>query len=156
MRLSATPPLAPLLRIGLGWLCWAVILFGSWLIAPPASALTEIPLSNIHYKACSPELAAGSVTSGSNDPANCFLVTGTAVNKTGKTVYDADVFGRIYDANDEPALQNRTRVGNIAEIPPGKSEFEVRISVPAEQPLPLRLEQFKAAGFSAKIRGQAL
>lgn len=156
MRLSVTHPLASLGGVSLGWLSLAVIVLSSWLMAPPALALTEIPHANVHYKLCSPELAAGSVASGSNDPANCFLVTGTAVNKTGKTVYDADVFGRIYDANDEPALQNRTRVGNIAEIPPGKSEFEVRISVPAEQPLPLRLEQFKAAGFSAKIRGQAL
>jgi hypothetical protein len=125
-------------------------------MVPPAWAMTEIPLTHLDYKNCPPELAEGNVTSGSSDPANCFIVTGTANNKTGKTVYDADVFGRIYDANGEPAMQNRTRVGNIAEIPPGKSEFEVRISVPAEQPLPIRLEQFKAAGFSAKIRGQSL
>jgi hypothetical protein len=151
MQLLQISPLR-LLSLGLGLLLFV----GSWLAAPAAWALTEIPLQNIQYKDCPPELAQGSVLSGSNDPANCFLVTGTAVNKTGKTVYDADVFGRVYDANDEPALQNRTRVGNIAEIPPGKSEFEVRISVPAEQPLPLRLEQFKAAGFTAKIRSQAL
>lgn len=125
-------------------------------MVPPAWAMTEIPLTNLDYKDCPPELAEGNVSSGSNDPANCFIVTGIANNKTGKTVYDADVFGRIYDANGEPAMQNRTRVGNIAEIPPGKSDFEVRISVPAEQPLPLRLEQFKAAGFAAKIRGQSL
>ncbi|MBJ7898458.1 MAG: hypothetical protein GC158_00745 [Cyanobacteria bacterium RI_101] len=141
-----------LLSLSLGLL----LFLGGWLAAPAAWALTEIPLKNIQYKDCPPALAQGSVLSGSNDPANCFLITGTAVNKTGKTVYDADVFGRIYDANNEPALQNRTRVGNIAEIPPGTSEFEVRVSVPAEQPLPLRLEQFKAAGFTAKIRSQAL
>ncbi len=125
-------------------------------IAPPALALTEIALTNLDYKDCPAELAQGNVTSGSSDLANCFIVTGIANNKTGKTVYDADVFGRIYDANGEPTMQNRTRVGNIAEIPPGKSNFEVRISVPAEQPLPIRLDQFKAAGFSAKIRGQSL
>lgn len=122
----------------------------------PAQALTEIPLTEIDYKPCPAELAEGNVGSGSSDPANCFLVTGITKNPTGKTVYDADVFGRIYDANHEPAMQNRTRLGNIPEIPPGKSTFEVRINVPAEQPLPLQLEQFKASGFSAKIRGQSL
>ncbi len=129
----------------------------SWmLITTPALALTEIPLTKVDYRDCPPDLAEGSVTPGSSDPANCFLVTGVANNRSGKTVYDADVFGRVYDANGEPAMQNRTRLGNITEVPPGKSEFELRIGVPAEQPLPLQLKQFKASGFSAKIRGQAL
>jgi len=130
--------------------CWSLA------IAMPAQALTEVPLTDIDYKPCPAELAEGNVGSGSNEPANCFLVTGIANNRTGKTVFDADVFGRIYDADHAPAMQNRTRLGNIAEIPPGKSEFEVRINVPAQQPLPLQLEQFKASGFSAKIRSQAL
>ena len=64
----------------------------------------------------------------------------------------ADVFGRIYDANGEPVLQNRTRVGSISEIPPGVSDFAIRISVAAEQPTPLKLEQFKASGFVGKVR----
>lgn len=55
---------------------------------------------------------------------------------------DADVFGRIYDANGNPVLQNRTRVGTIDVIPPGISDFEIRISVPYNQPTPLQLEQF--------------
>ena len=49
-------------------------------------------------------------------------------------------------------MQNRTRLGLIAEIPPGVSDFQMRISVPANQPLPLQLKQFKAAGFSAQVR----
>ncbi|MFO5474482.1 MAG: biotin carboxylase, partial [Dolichospermum sp.] len=51
-----------------------------------------------------------------------------------------------------PILQNRTRLGGIAEVPPGVSDFELRISVPSNQPLPLKLKQFKAAGFSGKVR----
>ncbi|MFM1841450.1 MAG: hypothetical protein RLZZ490_181 [Cyanobacteriota bacterium] len=133
-----------------------LLVFSSLAIAFPAQALTEVPLTNIDYKPCPAELAEGNVGSGSSDPANCFLVTGIANNRTGKTVYDADVFGRIYDADHAPAMQNRTRLGNIKEIPPGQSEFEVRINVPAEQPLPLQLEQFKASGFSSKIRSQTL
>lgn len=129
-----------------------LILLSSWLIAPTAIAITSIQLSNISYKDCPPDLAEGNVTSGSSLPANCFIVTGKAKNTTGKTLYDADVFGRIYDANGEPAMQNRTRLGSIAEVPPGVSDFEVRISVPANQPTPLKLEQFKASGFAGNVR----
>jgi hypothetical protein len=129
-----------------------LILLSSWLIVPSATAITSIQLSNISYKDCPSDLAEGNVTSGSSLPANCFIVTGKAKNTTGKTLYDADVFGRIYDANGEPAMQNRTRLGSIAEVPPGVSDFEVRISVPANQPTPLKLEQFKASGFAGNVR----
>jgi hypothetical protein len=90
-------------------------------------------------------------SSGSNS-ASCFIVTGKAENSTRKTVYDADIFGRIYDANGDSTLQNRTRLGLIAEVPPGVSDFEFRITVPSNQPLPLQLKQFKAAGFSGQVR----
>jgi hypothetical protein len=125
----------------------------SWAIAPAAFSLTQIQLLDIDYKDCPPELATGNVTSGGSSlPANCFLITGKAKNNSGNTVYDADVFGRIYDANREPVMQNRTRVGSIAEIPPGVSDFAIRVTVPANQPTPLKLEQFKAAGFVGKVR----
>ena len=125
----------------------------SWIVSPAALALTQISLSDLSYSTCPPELAEGNVTSGGGSrPATCYLVTGKAKNPSGKTVIDADVYGRIYDANDNPVLQNRTRVGSIAEIPPGVSDFEIRITVPANQPTPLKLEQFKASGFSGKVR----
>ncbi len=124
----------------------------TWLFTPPALALTQIKLSNLSYHECPTELAEGAVTSGTTMAANCFIVTGKAENATGKPVYDADIFGRIYDANNDSVMQNRTRLGSIAEIPPGVSNFEMRISVPASQPLPLQLKQFKAAGFAAQVR----
>lgn len=123
-----------------------------WIFTPPAVALTQIKLFDITYKDCPPELAEGAVISSGSGAANCFIVTGKAENGTYKTVYDADIFGRIYDANNDPILQNRTRLGSIAEIPPGISDFELRISVPANQPTPLKLKQFKAAGFSGQVR----
>ncbi len=130
-----------------------VIGFVSWVYTPSALALTQIKLSNLSYQQCPPELAKGAVTSGGTTmTANCFIVTGIAENTTNKTVYDADIFGRIYDANNDSVMQNRTRLGSIAEVPPGNSDFELRISVPANQPLPLKLKQFKAAGFSAQVR----
>lgn len=125
----------------------------TWLSTPPALALTQIKLTNLSYHECPSDLAQGAVTSGGTTmAANCFIVTGKAENATNKTVYDADIYGRIYDANNDSVLQNRTRLGSIAEIPPGVSDFELRISVPASQPLPLRLKQFKASGFAAKVR----
>lgn len=125
----------------------------SWIYSPAALALTPIPLSNISYQECPPELSTGNVTSGgASRAANCFIVTGTAKNMTSKTVYDADIFGRIYDANNNTVMQNRTRVGSISEVPPGESTFEMRITVPANQPTPLKLKQFKASGFTSKVR----
>lgn len=124
----------------------------TWIFTPPALALTQIKLSQLSYQECPDELAKGAVTSGTTMTANCFIVTGKATNNSNKPVYDADIFGRIYDANNDSVMQNRTRLGAIAEVPPGVSDFELRISVPANQPLPLKLTQFKAAGFSAQVR----
>ncbi len=124
----------------------------SWVIIPPAVALTQIKLFDVSYKDCPPELAQGAVISSGSAAANCFLVIGKAENGTNKTVYDADIFGRIYDANNDSVMQNRTRLGSITEVPPGISDFELRISVPANQPTPLKLKQFKAAGFSGQVR----
>ncbi|EAZ89842.1 hypothetical protein [Crocosphaera chwakensis] len=130
--------------------CVFSLLTSLW--SQPALALTNIDLFNISYKDCPPELAEGNVTSGGSSlPADCYIITGKAKNTSGKTVYDADVFGRILDANNEPALQNRSRVGSIAEVPPGVSDFEVRITVPANQPTPLKLKKFKASGFTTKV-----
>ncbi|MEH2211287.1 biotin carboxylase [Nostoc sp.] len=129
-----------------------LITFLSWVIIPPAVALTQIKLFDVSYKDCPPELAQGAVISSGSAAANCFLVIGKAENGTNKTVYDADIFGRIYDANNDSVMQNRTRLGSITEVPPGVSDFELRISVPANQPTPLKLKQFKAAGFSGQVR----
>jgi len=121
---------------------------------PPALALTQVKLFDISYRECSAEQAEGTVTSGGGTAraAHCFIVTGKAENKSGKPVVNADVFGRIFDANHDSVMQNRNRLGSIEEIPPGISDFELRISVPANQPTPLQLEQFKAAGFTGTVR----
>lgn len=124
----------------------------SLVFSPTAFALVQIQLSDIAYHECPPELAQGTVTPGTSSAANCFLVTGKAINNSGKQVVNADIFGRIYDANGNSVLQNRTRLGSIDEVPPGVSDFELRITVPANQPTPLQLKQFKAAGFTGKVR----
>jgi hypothetical protein len=120
--------------------------------APLADALTQVKLSEVTYHECPAELADGTVLSGSAMPASCFIVTGKTENPSGKPVVNADIFGRIYDANGDSVMQNRTRLGSVDEIPPGVGTFELRISVPANQPTPLKLEQFKAAGFTGLVR----
>ncbi|MEN9564889.1 MAG: hypothetical protein RLZZ69_85 [Cyanobacteriota bacterium] len=125
---------------------------GSWMITPPVAAMTSISLSNLSYEPCAGDEAAGSVTSGDLRPASCYTIKGKAKNISGKTVVDADVFGRIYDANDNSTFENRGRIGTIEEVPPGVSDFEIRVSVPANQPTPLKLKNFKASGFAEKVR----
>ncbi len=136
---------AVLLITSLFWL-------SSWVVTPTAEAMTSIKLSNLTYEPCAGDDANGSVTSGDIRPASCYTIKGKAKNITGKTVVDADVFGRIYDANDNLTYENRGRVGTIEEVPPGVSDFAIRVSVPANQPTPLKLKDFKASGFAGKVR----
>lgn len=142
-------------RIGLRSVITGVLIGMLWLLSGwglTAEALTPIDLSDIAYKPCPPEYADGMVAAGSIQEANCFLITGKAINRSGKPVLDVDIFGRIYDADDNPVMQNRTRLGGIPEVLPGESEFEIRISVAANQPEPLQLKQFKASGFAGMVR----
>lgn len=125
---------------------------GSWVVTPAAEAMTSIKISNLSYEPCAGDDAKGSVTSGDIRPANCFTIKGEAKNISGKTVVDADVFGRIYDADGNSTFENRGRIGTIEEVPPGTSDFEIRVSVPANQPTPLTLKNFKASGFAGKVR----
>jgi hypothetical protein len=135
-------------------LCAGLLTIGLWLgaIVPPAWAGTPVKLTDLVYAPCSAELAAGTVTTRNSQPAKCFIVTATAQNDSGKSVFDADVFGRIYDANGDTVFENRGRLGTVREIPVGTSQIEVRITVDANQPEPLALKQFKATGFAGKIR----
>ena len=64
------------------------------------------------------------------------IVTKKAKNTSEKTVYDAGVFGRTLDTNNELVLQNLNRVGQITEVTLGASESELRITVPQNQPTP--------------------
>ncbi|WP_370583803.1 hypothetical protein [Oxynema sp. CENA135] len=124
----------------------------SWGFAAPAWAITQIKLYDLSYRDCPTALSEGAVASGSIMSANCFIVSGKAKNPSGKTIYDADIYGRVYDANNNNVLPNRTRLGKIDEVPPGESNFELQLTVPSNLPTPLKLEQFKASGFTGRVR----
>lgn len=137
----------------LAGLAIAIMLWlGNAIVAPPVTAMTSIELSDLSYEPCEGTEAEGSVTSGDIRPASCYTIKGKAKNITGKTVVDADVFGRIYDAYGNSTFENRGRIGTIEEVPPGVSDFAIRVSVPANQPTPLKLKNFKASGFAGKVR----
>jgi hypothetical protein len=87
--------------------------------------------------------------------ASCYALRGQVNNPGRKTVVDTDVFALILDASGEPVLQNRSRVGSIGDVPPGSSDFALRVSVPAGTPGPLSFRQVKARGFSAPVRSRA-
>ncbi len=129
--------------------CLWVLATSFW--ALPAWALIPIQLQDLSYKDCPPELSEGAVSSGSSQGAYCFIITGKANNTSGKMVVDADIFGRIYDSTNNPVMQNRGRLGSIDTVPPGISDFELRISVPSNLEPPLQLKQFKASGFTSRI-----
>ncbi|MCM1984236.1 hypothetical protein [Lyngbya confervoides] len=137
--------LSRVLLIGLFLMVWGTVL------SPSAQALTPIALKDLSYHECSESLSQGIVTPGSMNPANCFIVTGTAVNASARPVVDADIFGRIFDADNNPVMQNRNRLGSIPYVPLGESAFELRISVPDKMRPPLRLENFKASGFAGSV-----
>lgn len=131
----------------------ATLLVGvlAWFWTPPAWAMIPIELYDLSLQDCPAELAEGMVASFSSQEANCYLVTGKAKNATNKLVVDADIFGRIYDTNDNRVLANRTRLGSIDEVPPGVTDFELRISIPTNLKPPFKLKQFKASGFTGRI-----
>ena len=126
--------------------------FFGWV--PAAQALTQIDLKDLVAEACPADAAYAEnlTTSGSSMSATCYLVKGTAVNNSAKDIVDADIFGRIFDAEGNAVMKNRYRLGGIEYVPMGESPFSFRISVPSVQPAPLRLEKFKASGFASKVR----
>jgi hypothetical protein len=87
--------------------------------------------------------------------ARCYALRGEVINSGSRAVVDIDVFARILDASGEPVLPNRTRVGSIGDVPPGRSDFALRLAVPPGTPGPFRFSNVKARGFAAPVRRRA-
>ena len=131
-------------------LCLLLLLTG-----PALAAATDLKVSEVVLEPCpagdkgtQPELARPS-------GASCWALRGVVVNPGAKPVMDTDVFGLILDASGEPVLPNRTRVGSIGDVPPGRSSFALRLAVPAGTPGPLGTRSVKARGFSSPVRTRA-
>ncbi|MEL7036326.1 MAG: hypothetical protein AAFO04_11990 [Cyanobacteria bacterium J06592_8] len=128
-----------------------LISFLTWVWTPPALALIPVEVSDLSLEDCPPELSEGMISSFSSQGANCYMIVGKAKNSSGKYIVDADVFGRIYDVNGNRVMENRTRFGSISEVPPGETDFEIRISIPTNLKPPFSLKKFKASGFKNPI-----
>ena len=138
-----------------------------------ALALCLLSLFSLLGPGVPPALAAGlSVSQVSLDPcpsedigsqpqlrrpsgASCYVLRGMVSNPGRKPVVDTDVFAQILDASGEPVLPNRSRVGSIGDVPPGRSEFALRLAVPAGTPGPFQVSKVRARGFSAPVRMRA-
>lgn len=114
----------------------------------------NLAIENLHAESCpdTPEYQNLTLSGPSSQRADCYIVAGTVINESDRTVLNADVFGRIYDANGNDVMPERTRVGSIDEVPPGESEFSIRISASQSNRPPLVFEQFKASGFGGAVR----
>eukprot|EP00879_Flechtneria_rotunda_P011762 GHRR01012285.1.p1 GENE.GHRR01012285.1~~GHRR01012285.1.p1 ORF type:complete len:226 (+),score=78.70 GHRR01012285.1:89-766(+) len=130
------------------------------ILAAPAVAFgpVSVKLDNIGVKRidCGAGISTvGGVTfSGASQKAACLDVTALASNPSSKPLYNADVFGRVYDVNGEAAIDDteNIRIAYIDEIPPGSSQVAFKLFVPLEQYNlgPLQLAGFKASGFPGK------
>eukprot|EP00850_Spirogloea_muscicola_P015143 SM000113S24099 [mRNA] locus=s113:383938:386315:- [translate_table: standard] len=128
------------------------------LVPEAARALVRVELSIVTAtKVACPE-GQTTVTGGNSLNATGFRITGDAFNPASQPVYNADVFGRVYDAQGEPALdaEENLRIDTLAELPPGKSKVSFQITVDEAQAAlgPLELKNFKASGFLGKVNNR--
>ena len=116
--------------------------------APPARAqVVEVSLSNITYEPCG---RAGGAPGTGSFRARCFKIIASAYNPSSQPLFNADVYGKVVDADNDPCLRSG-RVGTIERIPSGTSQIELKITVAASQTLPLSLSKFKAEGFTQEV-----
>lgn len=104
----------------------------------------SVSISQLSVAPCANPIAGGTPGTGTFK-ALCYLVHGTAVNPSAETVLNADVFGQMTDANNDPCLRSG-RVGSIPSLPPGESMFSLEITVAASQPPPFKLKAWRAEG----------
>lgn len=125
------------------------------LLAAPAVWAAALSVSEVRLEPC-PGADVGS-QAGRRGPggASCYALRGVVENPGRRPVVDTDVFALILDASGEPVLPNRSRVGSIGDVPPGRSDFALRLAVPAGTPGPFQVSNVRARGFSAPVRSRA-
>jgi hypothetical protein len=132
-----------LLALVLGWVL---------LLSRAPALATDLQVSDVRLERCPVDDVGRQPDLDRPAGASCYALRGVVVNPTRRAVIDTDVFAQILDASGEPVLPNRTRVGSIGDIPPGSSDFALRLAVPAGTPGPFTVRNAKARGFSAPVR----
>ncbi|KAG0584542.1 hypothetical protein KC19_3G216900 [Ceratodon purpureus] len=131
-----------------------------FLLGSNNAALAEVKLvlSNIEATPVPCPDGQTTVTGGTSFGVRCFRVTGDVNNPVKQAVYNADIFGRVYDAQGEPALdaEENLRIDTLAEVPPGTSKVSFQIAVSESQAKlgPLKLKNFKATGYLGKVNNR--
>ena len=135
------------------------VLAGGALAGPaPARAFgpVSMPLTGLEVKRVDCKQGQVGVTGGTRDfGARCLEVSATADNPSQQPLRNADVFGRVYDVNGEPAIdaEENSRISYIKEIVPGRSRVTFGLIVPEEQARlgDLELKNIKATGFPGGV-----
>ncbi len=125
------------------------------LLAPLPAWAAGLVVSEVTLEPCPAADVAAQPELPRPTGARCYALRGMVDNPARRPVFDTDVYARILDASGEPVLQNRTRVGTIGDVPPGRSAFALRLAVPAGTPDPLSFRSVSARGFSAPVRTRA-
>jgi hypothetical protein len=132
-----------------------LLLLLALVLAPAPAWAADLAVSEVTLEPCPAEDVASQPELTRPSGARCYALRGMVDNAGRRPVFDTDVYARILDASGEPVLQNRTRVGSIGDVPPGRSAFGLRLAVPAGTPGPLSFRSVRARGFSAPVRTRA-
>lgn len=138
--------LAPLLA--------ALLLLAPWGASPAWAA--DLQVSEVRLEPCPADDVGSQPELRRPSGASCYALRGRVRNPGRLPVVDTDVFAMILDSSGEPVLPNRSRVGSIGDVPPGDSEFALRLAVPAGTPGPFSVDQVRARGFRAPVRSRAM
>ena len=141
------------------WFPWlAAALLALVLLAPisaPPAWAADLQVSEVRLEPCPAEDAGSQPELRRPSGASCYALRGLVSNPGRQPVVDTDVFALILDSSGEPVLPNRSRVGSIGDVPPGDSEFALRLAVPAGTPGPFVVRNARARGFKAPVRMRA-
>ena len=139
-----------------GWVLAGMVVTGVVLVGLPQTAwATDLGVREVVLEPCPAEDVGAQPELRRPTGASCYALRGVVTNPSRKPVVDTDVFALIVDSSGEPVLQNRTRVGSIGDVPPGESDFALRLAVPAGTPGPISFRNVKARGFKAPVRMRA-
>lgn len=131
----------------------SAVLIGTIGVAPAWAA--DLKVSEVRLEPCPAEDAGSQPELRRPNGASCYALRGRVSNPSRQAVVDTDVFALILDSSGEPVLPNRSRVGSIGDVPPGDSEFALRLAVPAGTPGPFVVRNARARGFKAPVRSRA-
>ena len=127
----------------------------AWQLHPAAAAAADLQVSEVRLEPCPSADPASQSGMRRASGASCYALRGVVLNPGRRPVVDTDVFALILDASGEPVLPNRSRVGSIGDVPPGRSSFALRLAVPAGTPGPFQVSKVRARGFSSPVRTRA-